>query len=381
MCSSASDLATVASVSNSVSTSIRDSLSSGVFLSVLSSVLSISSAFNSDATIATCLVVWGNTEAKPETEIGSAGAGTGNFYPDWENDSRTCLEDGNEPQYMAQDPAMWLSDSIIECCLRFFPWDTNTCLNVGGSGLWYVDSTTDKCVTDCAEGDGATCGGLTNVFSDRFYSDPKSCCESELQWMFVEFCKAESFVSSCYAGTGLYYRGDSAGSDFCVRDCDPANGDKTCGGLVKDTRVVLHDTAEDCCSAEYSWIDTELCSARTTHHPALNIGQTNRASVIKTRLSTLLLCLRNPVAVRGSLFGRKWHDVAGLGSNSFYVQDEKCVQDCVGAAPCGGLAEKWNIKYKTEDECCAVIPWVARKKLCFGLKYGVIYVYSPEEIF
>lgn len=66
------------------------------------------------------MVVWGKIEAKPDMGIGSAGAGAGSFYPDWENDSGTCLEDGNEPQYMAQDPAMWLLDSIIECCLRFF---------------------------------------------------------------------------------------------------------------------------------------------------------------------------------------------------------------------------------------------------------------------
>jgi hypothetical protein len=39
----------------------------------------------------------------------------------------------------------------------------------------------------------------------------------------TQLLQAESFVSSCYAGTGLYYRGDSAGSDVCVRDCDPAS--------------------------------------------------------------------------------------------------------------------------------------------------------------
>jgi hypothetical protein len=35
--------------------------------------------------------------------------------------------------------------------------------------------------------------------------------------------------------------------------------------LVEETWVVLHDAAEDCCSTEYSWIDTELCAALTTH--------------------------------------------------------------------------------------------------------------------
>ena len=102
----------------------------------------------------------------------------------------------------------------------------------------------------------ANCRIRRIYFSDRLYSDPKSCCESELQWRFVAFCEvsypsdwlkpvhyfnsscelpippcytstqAESLLSSCYGGTGLYYRGDSADSDFCIRDCDPAS--KSC---------------------------------------------------------------------------------------------------------------------------------------------------------
>jgi hypothetical protein len=68
-----------------------------------------------------------------------------------------------------------------------------------------------------------------------------------------------------------------------------------------------------------------------------------------------------PWLSEGSCFAASGVDVTGLGSNSFYVQNEKCVKNCVGAAPCGGLAEKWNTKYDTEDECCNEIPWVARR--------------------
>ncbi len=50
----------------------------------------------------------------------------------------------------------------------------------------------------------------------------------------IPFSQAESLLSNCYAGTGKYYRGDTAGSDVCVRDCNPeVNGDTTCGGLVE----------------------------------------------------------------------------------------------------------------------------------------------------
>ena len=115
-CSSPSDLSAAVSLSDSVATTMTNSMSSGSFLSLLSTALVQTSAFA--ASIVTCLIVWGTTESQPETAVG--GVGTGKFYPDWENDSGTCLEDGNEPEYMANDETMWLSDSLVECCLRFY---------------------------------------------------------------------------------------------------------------------------------------------------------------------------------------------------------------------------------------------------------------------
>ena len=191
-CSSASDLASVKQISSSAADAMSASLSSGSFLTVLSTNLVQTSAF--DASVTTCLVVWGNTQALSQTEVGSGG-GTGRFYPDWEGNSGTCLEDGAQPMYMVNNPTLWLFDSLVECCLRFFQWDTNSCLNMGsGSGLWYVDPLTSKCVTDCPVENGETCGGLANVFSDRLYSSPRSCCEGELQWRLTDFCEVSSLL-------------------------------------------------------------------------------------------------------------------------------------------------------------------------------------------
>jgi hypothetical protein len=168
---------------------MANSMSSGSFLTLLSAALITTSAF--DASIVTCLVVWGYVDVQPQTLVG-IDKGTGEFYPDWENDSGTCLEDGNEPEYMVLNRAAWLSKSLIECCKRFYSWDTNSCLNVQGSGLWYADQLNNKCVVDCEDGGGETCGGLANVYSDRLYADPRSCCESELQWRFVDFCEVST---------------------------------------------------------------------------------------------------------------------------------------------------------------------------------------------
>ena len=46
--------------------------------------------------------------------------------------------------------------------------------------------------------------------------------------------------------------------------CSISATDTTCGGLVEDSYVVLHDTAEECCSTEYDWMEIELCAARST---------------------------------------------------------------------------------------------------------------------
>lgn len=45
---------------------------------------------------------------------------------------------------------------------------------------------------------------------------------------------------------------------------------------------------------------------------------------------------------------------SSAGTSKFYMDwgANKCVQDCEGAAPCGGIAESWDTKYDTKAECC-----------------------------
>ena len=187
-CTSPADIAAVASISDTVSTTMGNSMESGSFLSLLSTNILQTSGL--DANVFSCLAVWGVTE-EPVTEVGDPG--TGRFYPDWDYSSGTCLEDGNEPIYMTNTTSFIL-DSLEECCARYYWWDTNSCMNVKGSGLWYADVLNNVCVTDCDSGEGNTCGGRADVFSDKLYANPRSCCESELAWRFVEFCEVSSLI-------------------------------------------------------------------------------------------------------------------------------------------------------------------------------------------
>ena len=68
------------------------------------------------------------------------------------------------------------------------------------------------------EGNGVTCGGVASS-TINFYTDPLTCCQNNLFWLLDKFCEAESLGSTCYAGTGKFYRGDATGSKVCVRDC------------------------------------------------------------------------------------------------------------------------------------------------------------------
>eukprot|EP00956_Cyclotella_meneghiniana_P006725 scaffold8955_cov62-Cyclotella_meneghiniana.AAC.1 len=89
-----------------------------------------------------------------------------------------------------------------------------------------------------------------------------------------------------------------------------------------DLSTAMYDSIETCCSEGLSW------------------------------LSETVAC-----------FAGSGVDLTGLGTNKFYIDfaNQQCAKDCVGAAPCGGLAEQWNILYGTEDECCAQLSWIPKK--------------------
>ena len=52
-----------------------------------------------------------------------------------------------------------------------------------------------------------------------------------------------------------------------------------------------------------------------------------------------------------------------VGTDKWYAsyEDQKCVQDCSGAPPCGGVAEPWDQKYTSKEQCCkGQLSWVAK---------------------
>lgn len=381
-CDSVSDTATTSSIAARMATSFEASLATDEFLTILSQKILSTGMFSAD--VVSCFSVWGAVDSEPVLAVAEE-ENNALFYPDWLGHSGTCLQ-GEAPRYMELNPEGWLFDSLEGCCNRYYEgWHFNLCMNIKGSGLWYVSHLNGKCVTDCEEGQGRTCGGLAELLSDQLYGDPRSCCVADLPWRFVELCEAESLLSNCYAGTGMYYRGDTAGSKVCVRDCDPdASGDTTCGGLVEDTYIVLYDTAQDCCLAEYGWMGNELCAARSDQ---VNVNkywpdQINAKCILDAEepaeeLSILIYdsaaeCCKEGIhwLSEAECLTASGYGNTTIASNLFFVDwvREQCVQDCDGASPCAGLGQAQNhdIMYDTAGQCCDKIPWVHREHCVFG---------------
>ncbi|KAL3786559.1 hypothetical protein HJC23_006809 [Cyclotella cryptica] len=369
-CNSPGDKAMVASIVSTISESVSSAFGSGRFAIVLSNkIQSLTSSFESILT--TCLMAWG-VIGEPVTAVGeNASEGTGVYYPDWDGGSGTCLQDDNVPLYMQLNPSTWLYNSLEECCDRYYgAWNKNKCMNKQGSGLWYVDYALGKCVIDCDEVNGPLCGGLAASTEDELFSDPLSCCESKLPWTMKSSCEAESLASNCYCGTGKWYRGDIAGSNVCVRDCDQECGDSTCGGIVIDNYIVLHNNVDECCESEYNWIEGDLCSVKSTKAsednywwPDKNNNKCIKGSDMSVEnLSVQIYNTIEECCADSITWLSKSACVAGSnpsvskGSGKYFVDwvHATCKQD-TGVAD--NVANSWDPLFDHMNACCEQIWW------------------------
>jgi len=375
-CNSDQDIAAVSSIVDSITDSLNTSIDSGSFVSVLrSNIMLLPSSL--DASITTCLVAWGVVD-EPTFEVAQT-VGTGIFYPNWwVGNGGKCLEDGQQPIYMILDPSLWLYDSLEGCCDRYFSgWNKNKCMNERGSGFWYVKDATGKCAVDCKGGNGSICGGLASQFSDDLFADPKSCCESKLNWLLTDFCEADSLGNNCYCGTGKWYRGDTAGSDVCVRDCDESCGGSTCGGIIEDSYFIFHDSAEACCDSEYEWIETELCARRSTktliekywpdqtNSKCVKDSETPADDLSVSLFDTIEACCTADIywlskAACVAATNENATAATPQGSGKYYIDwiHEKCVMDD-GAD--GIVAGAWDELFDDVIACCNEIPWIERQ--------------------
>jgi hypothetical protein len=223
------------------------------------------------------------------------------WYPDWEGTNTGCTRDGNEPLYMTQNPAIYLFSTKADCCTEYYSYNMADCL--GGSGAtssgssYYADWLGD----DTCKNDGGAPSYMIANPTQWLYSTLSDCCSAHYSWK-----KNECLGTSASASSGKYYPDWAGDNEGCLND------GKEPEYMAQYESMWMHSTLEACCKANYSWMLTSCMGSSSS------AGSTD------------------------------WY--MDFGSN-------KCVQDCTGASPCGGLAESWDIKYSTQDKCCEERMW------------------------
>ena len=218
--------------------------------------------------------------------------------------------DGDEPDYMAVNPTEWLSSSMSACCKKFFagymydscigryPPDHDDC-NVM---LYYPDweGTNKNCVDDGQE----PYYMLSN--HEYFLSNTREeCCKKFYEWDLYTCTGTTPELTN-----GEFYPDWSGGG---TRTC-LADG-KIPDYMISNQKWYLSTTLKKCCEKHFYW-DINECLGTTA-----------------------------------------------VGSNKWYVsyEDAKCVQDCSGASPCGGVANFWEELYSSKEQCCKnKLGWVSK---------------------
>lgn len=173
-------------------------------------------------------------------------------------------------------------------------------------------------VKDCEPAQGPPCSDFEHSNpSSTIFATPNECCLEELGWLDLDSCVANSQNIALF--TGKFYV-DYGGSK-CAQDCDPTSGLPCMGNPPASAGfpAQLFDDPAACCQAKLGWIDNGRCVADTNGVP-----------------------------------------MQAQGSEQWYVDwvAGKCVKDCIGAAPCGGLKENYEPGHATASACCDTISWV-----------------------
>lgn len=167
--------------------------------------------------------------------------------------------------------------------------------------LWYPDwaGTNTGCIMDGNEDEYMR----LNPEGYYLFEYLEDCCARHYSWDY-NTCAGIATTAVGPDGNALYYPDWEGENKSCKNDgAQPTY-------MSNNVDAWMFADLETCCTARYSWNLDECMGASAT---------------------------------------------AAVGTNKWFVdyENSKCVQDCVGAAPCGGLAEAWDTTFDDAAACCA----------------------------
>mmetsp|Transcript_21373 Transcript_21373/g.43482 ORF Transcript_21373/g.43482 Transcript_21373/m.43482 type:complete len:523 (+) Transcript_21373:702-2270(+) len=292
------------------------------------------------------------------------------WYPDWTGANEGCINDGQEPAYMVNNPS-YLSEDLETCCSNHYNWMYYTCLGEtagGGIGMYYPDWTTN---TGCLN-DGMEPQYMTDNPTTFMHDTLASCCSSNFIWMYDD-CMLNSggggVVTTTAPGIGNYYP-DWVTRDTCVNDGNEPDYMST------NPEVWMHVTLESCCSRNYLW-DYDNCIGGGGGGGVATTVVPPSAGLYYPDWENTDICLNdgnepaymssNPTAwMLETLFAccekyYSWKQDACMGGDGASATGQwfvdwnsfTCIQDQLGT-----LANSWDILHNSEQECCdTMVPW------------------------
>jgi len=202
---------------------------------------------------------------------------------------------------MLSNHQYFLSNTREECCKKFYEWNYYSCTGTRPklNGEFYPDwsgkSTTSACLNDNKMPEYMIQNQAWYLSKTR-----SECCKRHFNWDF------NNCMGTTNAGTRKWYAKYDATT--CVQDCVGAS---PCGGVAESWDELYQDKTT--CCKQKMWYDNK-CMGTTT---------------------------------------------VAVGTNKWYVKYDSmtCVKDCVGASPCGGVAQSWDELFVDKTTCCNKKMW------------------------
>jgi len=104
----------------------------------------------------------------------------------WYPGTATCVNDGQAPPWQRNK-----HNTQSLCCRSHFNWNYDNCMGITpvGSGKWFISWAKGKCVKECDESQGGSCGGMKPGSWIVTHSNANACCGAHMSYTTVAACK------------------------------------------------------------------------------------------------------------------------------------------------------------------------------------------------
>lgn len=231
------------------------------------------------------------------------------WYPDWSGSDEGCLDDGNEPTYMAQNPTYYLYASKVDCCQQHYNWRYNECVGAKRSvnaGLYYPDF--DNQAHICRN-DGAQPLYMDQSPDWWMHKSLTECCTTNYSWNYENCIKSDpnAPVVPNPATNGKWFPDWLGSAQECKNDgTQPPY-------MTKNPTMWMYNTLDECCKARYNYKYDDCRGA-----PASSSSSSS------------------------SSLGRWFKNTSG---------------NCVVSGAGSGTTPSWEQDYATKKECCNEKVW------------------------